>query len=61
MTGELALDVRDDGRGAASSREGRFGLTGMRRRAERLGGELVVESEPGAGTTVALRVPVRRG
>lgn len=61
MAGELALDVRDDGRGAAAPAQGRFGLDGMRRRAERLGGELVVESEPGAGTTVALRVPVRRG
>jgi signal transduction histidine kinase len=61
MPGELALDVRDDGCGAAGAREGRFGLPGMRRRAERLGGELAVESEPGAGTTVVLRVPVRRG
>ena len=61
MAGELALDVRDDGRGAAAPAEGRFGLVGMRRRAERLGGELVLESEPGAGTTVVLRVPVRRG
>jgi signal transduction histidine kinase len=61
MAGELALDVRDDGRGAAGAAPGRFGITGMRRRAERLGGELVVESAPGAGTAVMLRVPVRRG
>ncbi len=61
MAGEIALDVRDDGRGAAAPAEGRFGLTGMRRRAERLGGELVVESAPGAGTAVVLRVPVARG
>lgn len=61
MAGELALDVRDDGTGAAAPAEGRFGLPGMRRRAERLGGELVLESAPGAGTAVGLRVPVRRG
>jgi signal transduction histidine kinase len=61
MVGEIALDVRDDGRGSAGAAPGRFGISGMRRRAERLGGELVLESEPGAGTTIALRVPVRRG
>lgn len=61
MAGELALDVRDDGRGTAGAAPGRFGIAGMRRRAERLGGELVVESSPGAGTAVMLRVPVRRG
>ena len=47
MAGELALDVRDDGRGSAAPADGRFGITGMRRRAERLGGDLVVESAPG--------------
>lgn len=60
MAGELVLDVRDDGRGTAAPADGRFGLPGMRRRAERLGGELVLESAPGAGTAVGLRVP-RRG
>jgi len=62
MHGELALDVRDDGVGMRGpAPEGRFGLTGMRRRAERLGGGLVLESEPGQGTAVQLRVPVVRG
>ncbi len=63
MHGELALDVRDDGTGIAGpAPAGRFGLDGMRRRAERLGGDLVVESGPGRGTAVRLRVPVgRRG
>ncbi len=59
MPGELALDVRDDGTGMdGPAAPGRFGLTGMRRRAERLGGVLVVESGPGQGTAVQLRVPV---
>lgn len=59
---EVVLDVRDDGRGfdpSSSIRSDRsgFGIEGMRRRAERAGGELVVESEPGGGTAVSLRVP----
>jgi signal transduction histidine kinase len=30
----------------------------MRERVERLGGELLVESEPGEGTTVAVSIPI---
>jgi len=59
---EVVLDVRDDGRGfdvTGTSRAdgGGFGIDGMRRRAQRSGGALVVESEPGSGTAVSLRVP----
>ncbi|WP_030853414.1 sensor histidine kinase [Streptomyces griseus] len=68
MDGELALDVRDDGRGfdpaatAPASRAGGFGLGGMRARAERVAGAVEVESEPGGGTAVSARVPlVRQG
>ena len=57
---EVVLDVRDDGVGfdpelppAASS----FGLRGMRQRAERLAGALTLESNPGRGTAVSLRLP----
>lgn len=60
---EVVLDIRDDGRGfdpaapgSGDDRRG-FGIDGMRRRAERAGGVLIVESEPGAGTAVSLRVP----
>ncbi|QIN82089.1 hypothetical protein GBA63_05105 [Rubrobacter tropicus] len=35
-----------------------MGLTGMRERAVALGGRLELESEPGRGTLVRLRVPV---
>jgi signal transduction histidine kinase len=65
---EVLLDVRDDGVGFPTAvHDGtrpsglRFGLRGMRQRAERVGGEVVVESEPGAGTAVSLRVPGTRG
>ncbi|KAA1419805.1 sensor histidine kinase [Mumia zhuanghuii] len=60
---EIVLDVRDDGRGfdvrvtTPRGNRGGFGLDGMRRRAERAGGALIVESEPGGGTAVSLRVP----
>jgi signal transduction histidine kinase len=57
---EIALEVRDDGRGFAASKElepqpGHYGLTGMKERAAVIGGRLEVTSEPGAGTTVRLK------
>jgi signal transduction histidine kinase len=66
MDGELALDVRDDGRGfdplrlPPRSGTSGFGLAGMRGRAERLAGTVSVESEPGHGTAVSARVPLVR-
>jgi signal transduction histidine kinase len=35
------------------------GLSGMRERAELLGGALTITSAPGAGTTVAARLPLK--
>ena len=56
--GRLVLEVRDDGVGfdpdAAVVRSRRLGLTSMEERAQRLGGQLTLRSEPGAGTTVRL-------
>lgn len=57
---EVVLDVRDDGVGFDPARplaESSFGLRGMRQRAERLAGVLTLESSPGAGTAVSLRLP----
>lgn len=61
----LRLIIEDDGRGfdasAATDRDstrGRFGLLGMRERLALLDGTLKVESEPGSGTTVYVRVPL---
>src|ERR1700678_3174740 len=57
------LRIRDDGKGMdpnardRGEQAGHWGLRGMRERAERLGGELDVWSEPGAGTEVELRIP----
>ncbi|MFC9925302.1 sensor histidine kinase [Streptomyces sp. NPDC127190] len=64
MGDEVSLDIRDDGTGfdpaavPARTRAGGFGLAGMRARAERIAGALTVESEPGHGTAVSVRVPL---
>ena len=61
--GKLKMRVADDGKGfeqtdAFSEIGGHFGLLGMRERAERLGGELHLHSEPGEGTEVEVTVPL---
>jgi len=60
----IALTVQDDGSGfdpgSAAVRSRRLGLTSMEERARALGGELAIESRPGAGTTVRLEVPCDR-
>jgi two-component system sensor histidine kinase UhpB len=56
--GGVALEVADDGRGFAfDESESGLGIGGMRERALLVGGELTIESRPGAGTTVRLDVP----
>jgi signal transduction histidine kinase len=65
MEDRVALDVKDDGAGFEPGEEGRvsgavtggFGLKTMRERAERSGGTLLIESEPGSGTTLAVELP----
>jgi len=63
----VLLEVHDDGQGLAAAAQARaggstdptgFGLSGMRKRAELLGGKLELSSSPGRGTTVRLVVPV---
>jgi len=65
--GDVALlDVQDDGVGLAggtavaheTEHSGGFGLVAMRERVGQLGGELLIESEPGEGTTVAVSIPL---
>ena len=57
--GVVAVRVRDDGQGFDPAEDARgYGLVGMRERVESLGGALAIESAPGAGTTVTVRLPV---
>ncbi|MGO8931345.1 MAG: response regulator [Limisphaerales bacterium] len=61
----VSLIVEDDGQGfdgvatlGASATQGRLGLLGMQERATLAGGSVVIESNPGAGTTVFVRLPL---
>jgi len=56
------LLVRDDGQGIdpevlSAGREGHFGLSGMRERAQRIGAQLKIRTAAGAGTEIDLIVP----
>ena len=54
----VALTIRDDGCGFdTGSEHDSLGLSGMAERARLLGGELRIESQPGGGTALTLRVP----
>ena len=57
---KVQLVVSDNGKGidvATQNAPKTFGLLGMRERAAMLGGELTVDSDPGAGTRVMMIVP----
>jgi signal transduction histidine kinase len=55
------LTVRDDGNGFdPDAQSDGFGLLGIRERTELLDGDLQVNSTPGKGTTLSVRLPVRR-
>jgi signal transduction histidine kinase len=57
----VCLTVSDDGQGFAAdqpSPTGHFGLLDMRERAQSMGSQLKVESEPGHGTRIAVEVPI---
>jgi signal transduction histidine kinase len=60
---EIVLSVTDDGGGFEPRRElaqssGRFGLIGMQERVRELGGTLRIESQPAAGASVVVTVPI---
>jgi len=61
----LLMEVRDDGVGfdPAEVRERKtFGLLGIRERALMFGGESRIDSEPGSGTTLYVKIPfIREG
>ncbi|HEY7163760.1 MAG TPA: ATP-binding protein [Candidatus Binatia bacterium] len=61
--GDVVLRVHDDGKGfplQSQSQATSLGLVGMRERAYALGGTFEMESAPGHGTTVTVRIPCSR-
>ena len=56
----LLLTVKDDGAGfhVDIQKEGHYGLLGMRERASIIDGTLEIQSAPGSGTSILLRVPI---
>ena len=57
---DLRVRIVDDGRGFDTARDRKpdsFGLVSMRERAQAMGGELAVRSQPGEGTVVEVTLP----
>jgi signal transduction histidine kinase len=60
QSGQVVLDVRDDGRGISDievRNSGSIGLLGMQERAALLGGEVSWHGHAGKGTLVRVRIP----
>src|SRR5262249_16079843 len=55
---QLALTVRDDGRGIDPSLPPGFGLRGMQERVQALGGSYKVDSASGCGTSIRILIPL---
>lgn len=58
---EVAVVIEDNGRGfdpEQVSKNGRLGLLGMQERAELVGGRLAIESTPGKGCSLFIRMPL---
>ena len=62
----MLVIIEDDGvgfdaeNGTEPTRSGRrLGLAGMKQRVQAVGGVFQIESTPGSGTTVFVRIPVR--
>jgi signal transduction histidine kinase len=53
----LHLSIRDDGIGGADTARG-SGLTGLVDRVEALGGKMTISSQPGCGTSFAVKIPL---
>jgi signal transduction histidine kinase len=58
----LELTIADDGQGfdPASVRDRHFGLAAMKRRVEALGGTFRLDTTPGRGSRVQVRIPAHR-
>jgi signal transduction histidine kinase len=55
---QIVLTVEDDGHGFDAGRVRGLGLVGMEERVHHLGGALRVKSRPGAGTSIAVMLPL---
>lgn len=56
----LILEVRDDGKGFDPRRHRGMGLLGMEERVGHLGGTFNLDSHPGRGTTLSVKLPLAR-
>jgi signal transduction histidine kinase len=63
--GQVSAIVEDDGQGFQADQmlhnglqQGKLGLYGMQERAQQLGGNITIESEPMKGTTIYVRIPL---
>ena len=56
---QVVLSISDDGQGFEQERQkqGSYGLTTMRERAEKLGGQVEIISRTGSGTTIRVHIP----
>ena len=61
----ILISIKDDGLGfdieshsIKTSSQGKFGLSFMHERAEKLGGKLNIQSHPGTGTLISLSIPL---
>jgi signal transduction histidine kinase len=67
ISGAIRMEISDNGRSfdvkkALFARNPkRLGLIGMKERVEMVGGSLVIDSQPGKGTTVRAEIPFNRG
>jgi signal transduction histidine kinase len=59
--GQVVVEVNDDGDGADESGRGGHGLSGMRERAQALGGQLDAGKGEGGGWKLRAVLPLRRG
>ncbi|ROO51136.1 signal transduction histidine kinase [Micromonospora sp. Llam0] len=57
LTDVVLLDVRDDGRGMNGGPADGFGLRSMVQRVRSVGGAMEIETAPGEGTAISVRVP----